>query len=85
MTIHDIYTEVRARGLVRSLRQFSRDFLGRAPNYAADRGLSRCSAGALLHLYRGLTELRQADLAAAAFERLLEAEADATAPRMAVR
>jgi hypothetical protein len=75
MTIHDIYAAARERGMVRSLRQFSRDLLGRAPNYAADTGLTRCSAVALLHLYRRLGELGQPDLAAAAFRRLLEAEA----------
>jgi hypothetical protein len=75
MTIHDIYAVARERGLVRSLRQFSRDLLGRAPNYAADTGLGRCSAAALLSPYRRLGELGQHDLAAATFKRLLDAEA----------
>jgi hypothetical protein len=75
MTIQDIYAAAKERGLVRSLRQFSRDLLGRAPNYAADTGLGRCSAVALLNLYRRLGELGHADLAAATFKRLLEAEA----------
>jgi hypothetical protein len=74
MTIDDIYAAARERGMVRSLRQFSRDLLGRAPNYAADTGLDRWSATALLHLYRRLGELSQPDLAAAAFSRSLEAE-----------
>jgi tRNA splicing endonuclease len=39
MTIDDIYRDLRGRGLVASLRRFSRDFLGRAENYAADRRL----------------------------------------------
>jgi hypothetical protein len=75
MTTYDIYEAAKARGLARSLRQFSRDLLGRCPHYVADRGLERCSAGALLnHLYRRLGELGHADLQALAFERLLEAE-----------
>ena len=73
MTIGDIYLDLRERGLVASLRRFSRDFLGRAENYAADRGLDRCSAGALLNLCKRLGELGQADLQALAFERLLGA------------
>ncbi len=40
MTINDIYHHLRERGLVASLRRFSRDFLGRAENYAADTGLA---------------------------------------------
>jgi hypothetical protein len=74
MTIDDIYFDLRQRGLVASLRGFSRDYLGRAENYAADRGLDRCSAGALLNLYKRLGELGQADLQALAFERLLGAK-----------
>ena len=74
MTIDDIYFDLRQRGLVAPLRGFSRDYLGRAENYAADRGLDRCSAGALLNLYKRLGELGHADLQALAFERLLGAE-----------
>ena len=74
MTIDDIYFDLWQRGLVASLRGFSRDYLGRAENYAADRGLDRCSAGALLNLYKRLGELGHADLQALAFERLLGAE-----------
>jgi hypothetical protein len=48
--------------------------LGRKPNYASDTGLARCSARAILNLYRRLGELRQADLQARAFERLLIVE-----------
>ena len=73
MTIDDIYGTLRERGLVASLRRFSRDFLGRAENYAADTGLDRCSAGALLNLHKRLGELGQADLQALAFDRLLGA------------
>jgi hypothetical protein len=75
MTIHDIYAIARERDLARSLRQFSRDLLGRAPNYAADTGLDRCSASALLNLHRRLSGLGHPDLAAAAFKLLLAAEA----------
>ncbi len=69
-----IYKVAMARGLSRSLRHFSQAFLGRAPNYASDTGLARCSAGALLNLYKRLGELGQTDLQALAFERLLDAE-----------
>lgn len=75
MTVNDIYEAAKARGLVRSLRHFSVTLLGKAPNYLADTGLVRCSAGALLNLYRRLGELGQADLQAVAFARLLDAEA----------
>jgi hypothetical protein len=75
MTIDDIYAAARARGLAASRRWFSREFLGRAPNYLADRGEGWCSAGALLNLYRRLGEAGQTDLQARAFARLLAAEA----------
>ena len=74
MTVTDIFETLRARGLARSLRHFSTDFLGMAPNYAADTGLARCSADALLRLYRRLGELRQPELQARAFGCLLAAE-----------
>ena len=74
MTTYDIFEAAKARGLARSLRQFSTALLGRCPQYAADRGLDRCSAGALLNLYKRLGELGQADLQALAFARLLDAE-----------
>ncbi len=77
MTTNDIYEAAKARGLARSRRQFSQELLGMAPNYAADTGLARCSARAILNLYRRLGELRQADLQARAFERLLAVEAHA--------
>ena len=73
MTIPDIYEALRARGLTRSLRQFSTALLGMAPNYAADTGLARCSADALLNLHRRLGELGQADLQAQVVDRLLAA------------
>jgi hypothetical protein len=50
--------------------------LRRAPNYAADTRLARCSAEAILSLYRRLGELGQADLQAIAFQRLLAAESE---------
>ena len=74
MSIEEIYEVAKARGLARSRRQFSEELLGMAPNYAADTGLARCSARAILNLYRRLGELRQADLQARAFERLLAVE-----------
>ena len=75
MTTNDIYEAAKARGVARSLRHFSQEFLGRQPNYASDTGLARCSARAILNLYRRLGELRHADLQARAFERLLAVEA----------
>jgi hypothetical protein len=72
--INGIYEAAKERGLVRSLRHFSKEFLHRAPNYLADTGFERCSAGALLNLYRRLGEIGQVDLQACAFERLLAAE-----------
>ena len=72
MTIDDIYFDLRQRGLVASLRGFSRDFLGRAENYAADGGLHRCAPSALVHLHRRLGAERQADLQARVLERLLQ-------------
>ncbi len=74
MGIDGIYEAAKARGLARSRRQFSEELLGMAPNYAPDTGLARCSARAILNLYRRLGELRQADLQARAFQRLLAVE-----------
>ena len=71
MTIDDIYLDLRERGLVHSLRGFSRDFLGRAENYAADRGLDRCAPAALVNLHRRLGAEDQPDLQARVLERLL--------------
>jgi hypothetical protein len=75
VTIIDIFEALRARGLARSLRHFSQEFLSREPNHACDTGLARCSAGATLNLYRRMGEPRQVDLQAKAFERLLDVEA----------
>ncbi len=75
MTIEDIYEAAKARGLARSLRHFSTDFLGMAPNYIADTGLARCSADALVHLCRRVGGAGQPDLQALTLERLLGAEA----------
>jgi hypothetical protein len=75
MTIRRIYEATRERGLVQSQRQFSRELLGMAANYAADTGFTRCSAAALLHLHRRLGELGQADLQAMVGQRLLGVEA----------
>lgn len=74
MTVDDIYVAAKARGLVRSRRKFSTDILLMAPNYAAGTGLARCSAKALLNLYKYLAEAGQADLQAQAFTLLLAAE-----------
>jgi hypothetical protein len=52
MTIDGIHEAARERKSVSSRRQFSRDYLGRAPNYAAHTGLGGCGADALLNLFR---------------------------------
>ena len=72
MTMNEIYGALRERGLVASLRRFSRDYLGRAENYAADRGLDRCTPTALVHLHRRIGAERQADLQARVLECLLQ-------------
>ena len=74
MDTTDTSEAAKERGLARSRRQFSAELLGMAPNYASDTGLARCSARAILNLYRRLGELRQVDLQARAFERLLAVE-----------
>jgi hypothetical protein len=74
MTILDIYKAASQRGLVRSKRQFSSQYLGGAPNYLADVGFGGCSARALVHLFRRLGEEGQADLQAMAFQQMLNAE-----------
>ena len=74
MSIDGIYEVAKARGLARSRRQFSEELLGMAPNYASDAGLARCSARAILNLYRRLGELRQVDLQDQALGLLLATE-----------
>ena len=74
MTINKIFETLRDRQMVGSLRQFSQDFLQRAPNYAADTNLI-CSPAALLNLYRKLGEIGQTDLQAVAYQHLLDVEA----------
>ncbi len=73
MDIIDLYEAANARGLARSLRHFSQEFLGRKPNYASETRLVRCSADAVLNLCRRLGELGHGDLQALALERLLDA------------
>jgi hypothetical protein len=75
MTTREIYEAIRGRGLVRSQRQFSGEFLGMAANYAADAGFDQCSPTALLNLHRRLGELEQADLQAMVGQHLLGVEA----------
>jgi hypothetical protein len=72
MNIMEIYEALRTRGLARSLRQFSSHYLGKAANYAADRGLSRCSADALLNLQQRLGDTGQIDLQVAVRAWLLD-------------
>jgi hypothetical protein len=75
MTTRRIYEAARERGLVQSQRQFSRELLGMAANYAADTGFARCSPAALLNLHRRLGEVGQADLQAMVGQHLLGVEA----------
>ena len=74
MTIDGIFEAARGLRQTGSGRQFSRECPCCAPNYAADTGLARCSAAALLNLFRRLGDAGQADLQAAAFKVLLAAE-----------
>jgi hypothetical protein len=74
VTIEAIFQAAKARNLVRSRREFSREYLGRTENYIADRGFGRCSAGALVNLFRRLGEAGHIDLQAKAFTTLLAAE-----------
>ena len=85
MTITTIYNAARERGLVRSLRGFSREFLGRSANYASDTGLDRCSVGALVNLYMHLEATGQPDLQAVAFARLLDVEMRGSRSRAVAR
>jgi hypothetical protein len=62
--VRAIFEEMRARGMVRSGRAFSRDWLDRAPNYTCAVGFDRLAPGALLHLHRRLLTAGEADLAA---------------------
>lgn len=73
MTTTEIYETLKARGLAPSLRDFSSAFLGKADNYAADRGLDECSPTALLNLHYRLGEIGQIDLQAVVRARLLDA------------
>ena len=55
----DIYQLLRARGLCHSQRQYSREWLGAAENYACLRGDRGPSERALINLFRRLwTERR---------------------------
>ncbi len=74
MDISNIYETLKARGLVRSRRQFAQCFLKRASSYAAGNGLGRCSPAALLNLYRALGESQQTDLQAAVFSQLIRVQ-----------
>lgn len=72
--LDDIYEQVRERGLVKNRSAFSRQFLGRAHNYAsAKRTREQPSQNTLLHLVRSLTEAGASDLASHLLSRLLTA------------
>ncbi len=59
--IREIYDGLLTRKIVRSLRQFSTDFLCRAPNYAVD--MKGPSAETLTYLHTKLMQAGQDDLA----------------------
>ena len=74
MTIDDLYQLALARGLTRSRRHFSRNLLGRAPNYLADTRERGCSRATLIDLCRRFGEVGHPDLQAAALQHLLSTE-----------
>lgn len=59
-----LYDLMAERGLTKSRRHFSREWLGAAPNYACLRGDRLPSDSAMLHLIRGLLNHRRYILAA---------------------
>lgn len=71
--LDDIYEQVRERGLVKSRSAFSRQFLGRAHNYAsAKRTREQPSPNTLLHLVRSLARAGANDIAERILQTLLE-------------
>jgi hypothetical protein len=79
--LENIYNEVHARGLVASRRGFSREFLGKAHNYAtAGKTRNRPSPDALVSLARRLVEVGASDLAQRVMGNLLAAD-DRAGPR----
>ncbi len=58
-----VFERMVERGIVRSSRQFSTEWLGRAPNYASDRGMDAISAEAKLRAFLRLRRGGHADLA----------------------
>jgi hypothetical protein len=62
--LREIYDEMHRRGLTRSERAFSRDWLCRSSNHLADTG-GEISVETAMRLYVRLTIARQSDLAAA--------------------
>jgi len=61
--LEELYTELASRGLVRSRREFSVEWLGETQNYLARRSRNRCSSDALIHLIKRLRAAREAKLA----------------------
>ncbi|CAM5768893.1 DUF6626 family protein [Bosea minatitlanensis] len=71
--LDDIYEQVRERGLVKNRSAFSRQFLGRAHNYAsAKRTREQPSQNTLLHLVRSLAQAGANDIAERILQTLLE-------------
>jgi hypothetical protein len=69
--VRAIFDAMQARGLVTSGRAFSRNWLGRAPNYTCSTRFEGCAPAALLHLHRRLLEVGEADLAEQALDLLV--------------
>jgi hypothetical protein len=61
--MRQVFEAMVERGIVRSSRQFSVEWLGRARNYAADRGMDAISPEAKLTAFLLLRERGHADLA----------------------
>lgn len=61
--VNDIYAALISAGLCRSQRQFSRDWLGAAPNYYAMFKGRRIGHPMLVRLHRRLSEMHQHELA----------------------
>jgi hypothetical protein len=62
--IDEIYREMVSRGLVTTMRDFSRIWLGRAHNYYTDYTRTSFASDALIHLIKRLNAAGQMDLSA---------------------
>ena len=62
--LRHVFEWLRQEGLVRSEREFSRKWMGRAPNYACESRLEKCSASTGMQLAQRLIHAKQEELAA---------------------